>query len=108
MRCDNKNKLQDSAPCQRCLNTIIELNIKRIVFSSKDNTFISANPNILEIQHISAGGKFLIKNEEIRNKENLPENLPKNLPKNLQKNSLKNSPKKLKKTQKNSIHTNMQ
>ena len=105
VRCDNKNKLQDSAPCQRCLNTIIELNIKRIVFSSKDNTFISANPNILEIQHISAGGKFLIKNEEIKNEEIRNKE---NLPKNLQKNSLKNSPKKLKKTQKNSIHTNMQ
>jgi deoxycytidylate deaminase len=62
VRCDNKENLQDSAPCQNCLETIIDLNIKRIVFSSKDNTFISASPKNLEIHHISAGNKFLKKN----------------------------------------------
>ena len=61
MRCDNKENLQDSAPCKECLTTIIELNIKRIVFSSKDNTFISANPKNLNILHESAGNKFLNK-----------------------------------------------
>lgn len=63
VRCDNKENLQDSAPCQNCLNTIIDLNIKRIVFSSKDNTFISTSPNTLEIQHISAGNKYLKKSK---------------------------------------------
>ena len=57
--CDTKNNLQDSAPCQNCLATIISLSIKRIVFSSKDNTFISCSPDILEINHESAGNKFL-------------------------------------------------
>ena len=59
VRCDSKNKLQDSAPCQNCLNTLIHLNIKRIVFSSKDNTFISINPSDITIKHESAGNKYL-------------------------------------------------
>jgi deoxycytidylate deaminase len=59
VRCDNNSKLQDSAPCQNCLSTIIELNIKRIVFSYKDNTFISCNPKELTINHISAGNNFI-------------------------------------------------
>jgi deoxycytidylate deaminase len=59
VRCDNNSKLQDSAPCQNCLTTILELNIKRIVFSYKDNTFISCNPKELTINHISAGNNFI-------------------------------------------------
>ena len=59
MRCDNNSKLQDSAPCQNCLTTILDLNIKRIVFSYKDNTFISCNPKELTINHISAGNNFI-------------------------------------------------
>ena len=59
MRCDNNLKLQDSAPCQSCLTTLLELNIKRIVFSYKDNTFISCNPKELTINHISAGNNFI-------------------------------------------------
>ena len=64
VRCDSKNNLQDSAPCQNCLNTIIDLNVKRIVFSSKDNTFISADPKELNIVHESAGNKFLTKRKK--------------------------------------------
>lgn len=59
VRCDNNSKLQDSAPCQNCLTTILELNIKRIVFSYKDNTFISCSPKELTINHISAGNNFI-------------------------------------------------
>jgi deoxycytidylate deaminase len=59
VRCDNNSKLQDSAPCQNCLTTILDLNIKRIVFSYKDNTFISCNPKELTINHISAGNNFI-------------------------------------------------
>jgi hypothetical protein len=59
VRCDSNSKLQDSAPCQNCLTTILELNIKRIVFSYKDNTFISCNPKELTINHISAGNNFI-------------------------------------------------
>jgi deoxycytidylate deaminase len=69
VRCDNNSKLQDSAPCQNCLSTILELNIKRIVFSYKDNTFISCNPKELTINHISAGNNF-IKRLQINNNNN--------------------------------------
>tara|TARA_B100000424_G_scaffold154063_1_gene117727 strand:+ start:477 stop:719 length:243 start_codon:yes stop_codon:yes gene_type:complete len=61
--------LQDSAPCHRCLSTIIELDIKRIVFSSSNNTFISCIPKELEINHISSGNRHLVKNSSY-NKEN--------------------------------------
>ena len=77
VRCDNKNNLQDSAPCQNCLNIIIDLNIKRIVFSSKDNTFVSENPKNITLNHESAGNKFINKeknkniNKNINKKENI-------------------------------------
>ena len=73
VRCDSNNKLQDSAPCQSCLNTIINLDIKRIVFSYKDNTFISSDPKELNINHISAGNNFLKKRLN-NNKENTKPN----------------------------------
>ena len=62
VRCDKNNKLQDSAPCHRCLSTIIELDIKRIVFSSSNNRFISCNPKEVKINHISSGNRHLVKN----------------------------------------------
>tara|TARA_B100001173_G_C15723233_1_gene435272 strand:- start:21 stop:203 length:183 start_codon:yes stop_codon:yes gene_type:complete len=43
---------------------IIYLDIKRIIFSSKDNTFISENPKNLKIIHESAGNKFLRKTQD--------------------------------------------
>ena len=61
VRCDTNENLQDSAPCESCLKTIIDLDIKRIVYSSKNDTFISGNPNDIKINHISAGAKFLNK-----------------------------------------------
>jgi len=70
VRCDKKNELQESAPCENCLEMIINLNIKRIVFSSKDNQFISAEPRNLQINHISAGNKFLNKKNENKKNEN--------------------------------------
>ncbi len=62
MRRDNKENLKDSAPCINCLNTMINLNIKRIVFSSTDDTFISCSPCDLTLEHLSAGEKFLRNN----------------------------------------------
>ena len=59
MRCDNKNNLLDSTPCINCLATLLDLNIKRIVFSHKDNTFMSCNPRDLTISHISAGNNYI-------------------------------------------------
>ena len=71
MRYDNKNNLQDSAPCENCLNMLIYLDIKRIVFSSKDNTFISEDPKKLTIHHESAGNKFLKKTKNENTKEKM-------------------------------------
>ena len=62
MRRDNKENLKDSAPCVNCLNTMINLSIKRIVFSSTDDTFISCSPCDLTLEHLSAGEKFLRNN----------------------------------------------
>lgn len=69
VRCDANEKLQDSAPCERCLKTIIDLDIKRIVYSSKNDTFISGNPKDIKLIHVSAGAKFLNK-ENDKNIEN--------------------------------------
>ena len=97
MRCDNNSKLQDSAPCQNCLTTILELNIKRIVFSYKDNTFISCDPKELTINHISAGNNF-IKRLHTNNMptNNMPTN---NMPTN--KTNKNNKTNKTNKTNKN-------
>jgi deoxycytidylate deaminase len=61
VRCDNNNNLLDSTPCINCLATLLDLNIKRIVFSHKDNTFMSCNPKDLTINHISSGANYLKK-----------------------------------------------
>tara|TARA_Y100001935_G_scaffold247009_1_gene242314 strand:+ start:245 stop:535 length:291 start_codon:yes stop_codon:yes gene_type:complete len=84
VRCDKNNKFQESAPCNRCLETIILLNIKRIVFSSINNTFVSTTPQNLKINHTSSGSRHITKTlkyieniENIENKEN-KENIKKN------------------------------
>jgi deoxycytidylate deaminase len=59
VRYDKKNTLQDSAPCCNCLNIMIELNIKRIVFSSSNNNIISSDPKSLKINHVSSGEKMI-------------------------------------------------
>jgi len=97
VRCDNNSKLQDSAPCQNCLTTILELNIKRIVFSYKDNTFISCNPKELTINHISAGNNFIKrlhnntnKNTSTHNNTNTNTSTHKNTNTSTHKNKIKN------------------
>lgn len=59
VRRDKNDKLQDSSPCQDCLGTIIDLKVKRLVFSSVDNTFISCVPKDLIINHVSSGNRHL-------------------------------------------------
>jgi hypothetical protein len=58
VRCNSKNQLVDSAPCNNCLNLILTLKIKRIVFSSNNNNIISIDPRLLQINHVSSGAKF--------------------------------------------------
>ena len=111
MRCDNNSKLQDSAPCQNCLTTILELNIKRIVFSYKDNTFISCNPKELTINHISAGNNFIKRlhnntntNNNTSNNTNNNTNTSNNINTSTHKNKNKNTNKNTS-THKNKIKT---
>jgi deoxycytidylate deaminase len=102
VRCDNNSKLQDSAPCQNCLNTILELNIKRIVFSYKDNTFVSCNPKELTINHISAGNNF-IKRLQTNNTPTNPNNTSLN---NTSLNKTTKNNTNLNKTTKNNTNLN--
>jgi len=70
VRCDNNNNLLDSTPCINCLATLLDLNIKRIVFSHKDNTFMSCNPKDLTINHVSSGANYLKKLSNINKNNN--------------------------------------
>ena len=74
VRCDSNNELQESTPCNNCLKTIIDLKIKRIVFSTKNSGFISINPIYLKIEHMTAGTKFIKNKENKENKENKKNN----------------------------------
>jgi len=91
VRCDNNLKLQDSAPCQNCLTTLLELNIKRIVFSYKDNTFISCNPKELTINHISAGNNFIKRLNNINNTTNNTSNNINNTTNNINNTKINNT-----------------
>ena len=82
MRCDNNNNLLDSTPCLNCLATLVDLNIKRIVFSHKDNTFMSCNPKDLTINHISSGANYLKKLNKNKNNSNSNSNNNNNSKKN--------------------------
>jgi len=59
VRCDKNNKLQDSAPCCNCVKILVELNIKKIVYSSVNNTIVSINPKDITLNHISSGEKMI-------------------------------------------------
>ena len=77
---------------------MIYLDIKRIVFSSKDNTFISENPKKLTIKHESAGNKYLRKTKNTYKEEtntNIKKENAKSSQKSLQNSSPKTSPKTL-------------
>ena len=93
MRCDNNNKLLDSTPCINCLATLLDLNIKRIVFSYKDNTFMSCNPKDLTINHISSGANYLKKLNNNNSNSNSNNNSNNNSNSNNNNNSNSNSKK---------------
>ena len=61
VRCNSKLEYQDSTPCDKCSKLMIELNIKKIVFSISNNEFKSCCPCDLNMNHISAGTKFIEK-----------------------------------------------
>ena len=59
VREDAFGNLQDSAPCTDCLRVIKELNIKKIVFSCKNNEVHICKPCEYETQHVSQGNRHL-------------------------------------------------
>lgn len=61
VRCNNKGILTESAPCVNCLNMMKFLDIKRIVYSTENNEFVSCKPCDIKITHISAGSKHIEK-----------------------------------------------
>lgn len=61
VRCNNSGALTESAPCVNCLSMMKFLDIKRVVYSTDNNEFISCKPCEIEITHVSAGTKFLEK-----------------------------------------------
>jgi len=58
-RADLNGNLQNSAPCNDCLKVIKLLNIKRIVFSSINNSLLAYKPEDYNIIHESHGRKYL-------------------------------------------------
>jgi hypothetical protein len=81
VRQDAVGNLQESAPCLDCLHVINTLNIKKIIFSSNDNTFKTYKPNECEICHESQGRKYLnniTNRDEIKNKTQKIKPTPKN------------------------------
>jgi len=61
VRCNANNEYQDSTPCNKCSQLMINLNIKRIVFSISKTEFKCCSPCNLDCNHISAGTKFINK-----------------------------------------------
>ena len=59
-RVDSTNQLQESAPCSHCMDTILILNIKRIVHSIPNGGIVSRVPHECTSTHISLGYKKLI------------------------------------------------
>ncbi len=67
MRQNTKGELQDSAPCQDCHNIILNLGIKKIVYSAPNNTFLTCKPQEYKTEHTSQGKKFIVgQNSECR------------------------------------------
>ena len=59
VRVDLNGNLKDSAPCHDCLKVIKSLNIKKIVFSSVNKSFLAYKPDDYNATHESHGRKYL-------------------------------------------------
>ena len=59
MRTDNEGNYRNSAPCKNCFNVICQLNIKKIIFSSDENSFEIHKPKDYKTTHISHGNRYL-------------------------------------------------
>ena len=58
MRQNTNGDLQDSAPCQDCHNIMLSLQLKKIVYSAPNNTFLTCKPQEYKTEHTSQGNKF--------------------------------------------------
>ena len=59
VRIDKEDELRESGPCIDCLSIIIELGIKRIVYSSGANKISAINPKYYKTEHYTLGRRFL-------------------------------------------------
>jgi deoxycytidylate deaminase len=66
VRKDANGNMQDSAPCKDCHETILELNIKKIVYSGPNNSVIICKPTEYINNHECQGKKHL-KNIKLKN-----------------------------------------
>ena len=72
---------KNSAPCKNCLSVIMELKIKRLIFSTDDNDFRVCKACDYETEHVSVGNRWLQKNP---NKQHSEENKQPNIIENKQ------------------------
>ena len=68
VRTDVNGNYMNSAPCKNCFNVIDKIGIKKIIFSSQENTFEIHNTNNYSTNHVSNGIKFLNMPEEKKKK----------------------------------------
>ena len=59
VRRDPKGGMQDSAPCKDCHKTILQLKIKKIVYSSSNDNIIVCKPCDYQTGHECQGRKHL-------------------------------------------------
>lgn len=59
VRRDTKGCMQDSAPCKDCHATILDLKIKKIIYSSVENNIIVCKPCNYQTEHECQGRKHL-------------------------------------------------
>ena len=59
VRQDAMGNFKNSAPCKNCLSVILELKIKRLIFSIDDNDFHICKACDYETEHVSVGNRWL-------------------------------------------------
>ena len=57
VRINNRGEYRNSAPCVACFDLIVELNIKKIIFSTNDD-FKIYKTSEFETEHISSGNRY--------------------------------------------------
>jgi len=55
VRINKQGILRNSRPCNQCIDTMKKYNIKRVIYSTDDDTIISEKPVFMEKLHTSSG-----------------------------------------------------